>query len=351
MPELQSLLNDGHAAIVSNVGTLVQPTTKAQFQSSAVPLPLFSHADQQTQWWTSIANQAARTGWAGRIADYCARQGLGSNLAMNINLGGANYWQEGAVAQPYAMGVNGAAVLNELGNPYYRGGARTQALRDLLAQASRDGNPMVAQHAAIANNAIAKASLVGNAFAAAGTLATSFPAQPNDNALGAQLRAVALAINARATIGDARQIFFVRIGGFDFHDGQLANQHGLLRIVSQNLGAFWAALGEIGAQRTVTLFTASDFGRTLNGNSGGSDHGWGSHHIVLGGTVKPGWYGRMPALERGGPDDVGQGRVLPTTATDQYAATLARWFGVSDGDLDAVFPNLGNFPLRTLGFV
>lgn len=353
MPEMQALFNGGHMAILGNVGTLVQPTTLAQFNSggAALPLQLFSHADQQKQWWTGISNQQARTGWAGRIADFYANQGYSTRLAMNINVGGANYWQEGSVVQPYVLGVNGAPTMNVTNNPYYRGGSRAKASLDLLAQATTDGNMMVAQHAAIANNASAKVGVVDNALGSAGNIATKFPQFPNDNDLGAQMREVALMIKARASLGDARQIFFVRIGGFDFHNNHLGGQAELLRIVSQNVGAFWTAMNEIGAQNGVTLFTASDFGRSLNTNNGGTDHGWGSHHFVLGGAVTPGWYGQMPNLALGGPSDVGQGRVLPTTSHDQYAATLSRWFGVADADLDSIFPTLRNFGTRNLGFV
>lgn len=351
--ELQNLFNSGKMAILGNVGTLVQPTTAAQAAIGSVllPLQLFSHSDQQTAWWTSIANKPERFGWAGRIADFYADQGYRSKLSMNINVGGANYWQEGEVANPYVLGTGGAPVLLSTTDQYYRGGLRRQAALDLLNQATGNANLMVSEFASIENNAASKVGIINSALAAAGPVATAFPAFPGDNGLGAQFKAVANCIKARSQLGDSRQIFFVRLGGFDTHNNELGGQANLLNMVSKNVAAFWAAMGEIGLQNNVTLFSASDFGRSLGSNGDGSDHAWGNHHFILGGAVKPGYYGRMPSLAIGGPDDMGAGRVVPTTSTDQYAATLARWFGVADVDLPTVFPNLANFPTRTLGFL
>jgi len=353
-PELRNLFNAGKMGVVCNVGTLVQPTTVAQAKAGSAPLPLqlFSHADQQTQWWTSIANKAERTGWAGRLADFYANQGYNSKLAMNINIGGVNYWQEGNVAMPYVLGANGAPTLNVTNDGYYRGGARQRVALDLLSQAQSDGNLMVAEYARIQSNASAKVSLVNSALSAAGDLATPFPSFPGDSNLGGQLHEVARCIKAHSQIGDSRQIFFVQLGGFDTHNGQLGTQATLLNILSKNLNAFWTAMNEVGLQNNVTLFTASDFGRSLGSNGDGADHAWGNHHLVLGGAVKGGYYGTMPSLTIEGPDDVGAGRIVPTTSTDQYAATLARWFGVADTDLNTIFPNLANFGARrNLGFM
>jgi uncharacterized protein (DUF1501 family) len=194
--------------------------------------------------------------------------------------------------------------------------------------------------------------LVNNALGAAGDVATPFPSFPGDSGLGSQLHEVARCIKAHTQIGDNRQIFFVQLGGFDTHNGELASQASLLNILSKNLNAFWTAMGEVGMQNNVTVFTASDFGRSLGSNGDGSDHAWGNHHLVLGGAVKGGYYGTMPNLTVEGPDDIGAGRIVPTTSTDQYAATLANWFGVADTNLNAIFPNLANFGARrNLGFL
>jgi uncharacterized protein (DUF1501 family) len=163
---------------------------------------------------------------------------------------------------------------------------------------------------------------------------------------------VARCIKAKSQIGDARQIFFVALGGFDTHNGELGAQASLLQILSKNIKTFWDEMNVQGQQNNVTVFTASDFGRSLGSNGDGSDHGWGGHAMVVGGAVKPGFYGSMPDLAIGGANDMGNGRIVPTTSTDQYAATLAKWFGVADADLDTLFPNLTNFPTnRTLAFL
>lgn len=353
-PELRNLFNAGHLGVICNVGTLVQPTTVAQAKAASVPLPLqlFSHADQQTEWWTSIVDRAERNGWAGRIADFYVDQGYAARLAMNINIGGVNYWQEGRKAMPYVLGANGAPTLNTTNDAFYRNGNRRRVALDLLTQAQNDSNLLVAEYARIQMTAASRVSLVNDALAAAGDLSTSFPTFPADSGLGAQLHEVARCIKAHAQIGDSRQIFYVQLGGFDTHNGELESQARLLAILSQNLNAFWTAMNEIGEQNNVTLFTASDFGRSLGSNGDGSDHAWGNHHFVLGGAVRGGYYGTMPSLVIEGPDDVGAGRIVPTTSTDQYAATLANWFGVADTNLNGIFPNLANFgSRRNLGFL
>lgn len=355
-PELQSLFNNsGHLAILGNVGTLLRPTTAAQARNnSALPRQLFSHVDQQHAWWAGSGDPGSPYGWAGRVADLYSEQGVSARLAMNINIGGVNTWQDGNRTTPYVLGADGAPALDSTRDGAFRRGQRQQAALDLLNQAAHDANPMVAAYAGVETNAAAKLDLVNGALNRAGDLRTSFPTFPADSRLGAQLHEVARCIKAQSQLGDHRQIFFVRLDGFDTHNGQQGQQAALLQILSRNIGAFWNALGEIGQQRNVTLFTGSDFGRSLGSNGDGSDHAWGNHQFVLGGAVRGGWYGRMPNLAINGPDDVGNGRIVPTTATEQYAATLAHWFGVADSDLNTIFPNLPNFgggAARNLGFL
>lgn len=349
---LQSLFNTGRMAIVGNVGPLIVPTTKAQFQAGSVPLPpqLFSHLDQQIHWWTSRPDSTERLGWAGRIADLYTRNGYNPRLAMNINVGGSNYWQEGGESIPYVLGPNGAPTRFTTRSGW-RNGTRRQAALDLLAQGTGSAPLLTSEWGGIELNAQSKVSLVNNALAQSGSFVTQFQDEAGDHGIASQLRAVARTIRARSQIGDSRQIFFVNMGGYDTHNDELSLQGNLLRMLSRAINSFQSAMNEIGMQDSVTLFTASDFGRSLGSNGDGSDHAWGNHHMIVGGAVRGGYYGKMPSLALNGPDDAANGRVLPTTSTDQYAATLARWFGVADADLPVVFPNLVNFPTRTLGFV
>jgi uncharacterized protein (DUF1501 family) len=357
-PELQALFNSGKLAIVNNVGTIIQPTTATQAQGGSVPLPpqLFSHIDQTNQWATSTPQSADLFGWAGRIGDLFDSKGLTANLSYNINVGGSNYWQQGKTTLPYVLGTSGAPTLAVLGKGY-AGGTRTTAVQALMTQATTDPSPFVSQYQAIVANAGTKVSIVTAALGAAGKFTTMFPNNPGDGGqtgdsqLDAQLQEVALMIKANMTVGDLRQIFYVQILGFDTHNNELVQQGQLLKYVSGYMNNFWSAMGEINMQNSVTVFTMSEFGRTLGSNGDGSDHGWGSHQLVLGGAVKGGYYGTMPNLTIGGPDDFGSGRIVPTTATDQYAATIASWFGVAAADLPTVFPNLANFSSSNLGFL
>jgi uncharacterized protein (DUF1501 family) len=339
-------------AVMGNVGTLVQPTTVAQAQAASVTLPhqLYSHLDQTTAWMTSLPDQLSRIGWAGRLADVMAAQGFSPELAVNLTVAGNNYWQSGSTTQPYALSTGTASRLEVTSDSSYRNGARQAIAQSFITQASGGSNLLMAEFANLLVSADAKVDIVNNALNAAGDLATAFPSRTNDWGLGSQLHEVARVIKAHSSL-DARQIFFVEIGGFDTHNSELATQTELLSIVDANLSAFWTALNEIGAQNQVTLFTMSEFGRTLGSNGDGSDHAWGNHHLVMGGAVQGGWYGKMPSLAVGGADDVGQGRILPSTSTDQYGATLARWFGVDDTSLLTVFPNLANFSTKTLAFM
>lgn len=358
-PELAALFNKGNMAVVCNVGTLVQPMTAAQARAGSMPLPpqLFSHIDQTAQWMTSIPQSPEHFGWAGRLADLLASKGVGANLAFNVNVGGTNSWQDGKSTLPYVLGTDGAPTLDGTHDPYHANGARITAMKALLSQAASDSSPMVQQYQSVLASADSKVSLVSNSLMTAGDLKTQFPNPPTDgihqgdSSLDAQLHEVARVIKAQPQIGDARQIFYVQILGFDTHNGELATQANLLKYVSTDVNNFFAAMGEIGMQNDVTLFTMSDFGRTLGSNGDGSDHAWGNHQLVVGGAVKGGYYGTMPSLAVGGADDFSSGRLVPTTSTDQYAATLAAWFGVQPGDLPGLFPNLKNFNQQTLGFL
>ena len=345
MSGLQGLFNTGKAAILGNVGTLVAPVTKAQFQAGSVPLPpqLFSHNDQQNYWQTSRSDDARNLGWGGRIADLLFDANPGATIPMTVSLGSESNLARAADTNQYVLGTDGPRYYSHLEWDQER---RDAALA--LMQQGTQRHALERGFAANFNRSRANAIALGTALEGAPPLATPFP----NGYLAAQLRMVARLIAVRANLSLKRQIFFVSIGGFDHHDGLLADQPLLLAELSQALDAFYSATVELGVADNVTTFTASDFGRTLSSNGDGSDHGWGAHHFALGGAVRGGrFYGTMPRLQNDGPDDAGWGQIIPTTSVDQYAATLARWFGVGEPELDLIFPNLNNFASRNLGFM
>lgn len=351
VPELRSLFESSRLAWVLNTGTLVVPTTVAQFRAQSVPLPLnlFSHNDQQQAWMTSTPNSTEPYGWAGRINDLLRDQGFNPRLSLNVSLTGSNLWQGGRKTLGYAMGSEGAAQFNAIrfGNGAQIG-SRAEAFRALLAQGASSDSLLTREFAAVGNRAIDSAAFITDSLATVGDPATTFPTSN----LGKQLRMVARMIRSRSALGASRQMFFIGIGGYDTHDTQLRDQALRLADLSQSVKAFDDCMIESGVSNNVTLFSAADFGRTLTTNGDGSDHGWGNHHFVVGGAVRgKSFYGSFPDLARNSADDAGDGRLAPKISTDQYAATLARWWGVSDGDLDLVFPNLRNFNQRNLGFV
>jgi uncharacterized protein (DUF1501 family) len=347
MPAMVNLFQTGKAAVIANVGSLIQPTTRTQFLSGSVPVPpqLFSHNDQQDQWHTLNGRSNLRTGWAGRIADLLASETSAQQVALNISVFGNTPFQGGAGTEGYTLGTDGAPIyfgLTESAADIERRHAFERLLdHNWPSSYSR-------AFASVQRRALRNADIVNAALSRAPVLATPFPA----SLLAQQLAVVARMIAVRDELNMSRQIFFVAAGGFDTHDAQVPLQPGLMQDVSESIAAFHAATVELGIAERVTTFTQSDFGRTLTSNGDGTDHGWGGHQLVVGGAVRGREiYGRMPRLEIGGPDDASDGRIIPTLAIDQYAATLARWFGVPDAQLGVVAPNLGNFAQRDLGFL
>ena len=348
MQGVASLFESARCAVVANVGPLIAPTTKTQYQQKSVPLPpqLFSHNDQQDQWHSLRGQSTSKSGWAGRIADLVAGQVSSQQLALNVSLSGNTLFQAGNVATPYIMGASGATTFTGMGS-----GATATARKTGFTNVvnATYGSVYERAYAEIQKRALKYADLVNGALAAAPTLATAFPA---NSTLATQLQTVAKMIAVRDRLGMSRQVFFVATGGFDTHDDQLQDQPGLLGNVSASLAAFHAATVELGVAEKVTTFTQSDFGRTLTSNGDGSDHAWGGVQLVVGGGVKGRTiYGRYPVLAINGPEDVGGGRFIPAVSSDQYAATLARWFGVADADLPKIAPSIGNFAERDLGFL
>ena len=399
MPELATLFNNSNAAIVANVGTLVQPTTQAEILS-AVPPPLppqlFSHSDQTAYWQSSPPSNSPLSGWGGRIADFLASANP-AGLPTMTSVGGDDVFARAVNVASYAMNPGSATTLNFLDYSHDSTAtglcdtvgsydpAQTTAFCNLFA-AGTQANALERTFAASMNHSIGTAGMINSAIAAANAdnIAKGIPGKfpdPTGYELDAQLCTVAQLIWAAANnkgglSGLHRQVFFVNAGGYDTHSDQLAQHPDLLTLLSKSLKGFYDALTLVGLQNAATAFTASDFGRTLTPNNGGTDHGWGSHHFVVGGAVLGGnFYGNgigdtastnygviMPSLANPTTDwnvpspnknDAGDGygRIIPTTAVDQYAGTLAKWFGLSDSDILTIFPNLGNFSSKYLPFV
>lgn len=352
---LLPIFNAERMAVMLNVGTLIQPTTKAQYLAQSVPLPpkLLSHNDQQS-FWQAASAEGAQTGWGGRIGDLLQSGNANPSLTC-INPSGNAVFLSGRSAVQYAISTSGPIALNA--QTYLFGSATTAALlRQLIANPGGSHDFQVAI-SNVSKRALELQTLVSSQLSIAPKTVTAFPpaADPGSN-LGAQLQIVAKLISIGQELGARRQVFFVSAGRFDTHDN-LGTVHPLLmQNLANALRAFYDTTVELGVSEKVATFTASDFGRALTANEDGTDHGWGSMHFVLGGAVKGGrYYGINPTLANDGPDDFGQGRLIPTMSVDQYGATLASWFGVPASELQTVFPNLKNFagsPLGTnLGFI
>jgi uncharacterized protein (DUF1501 family) len=352
LTEVANLFSAGNLAILANTGTLVQPVTLAQYNSGVAALPpqLFSHADQQVEWQSSVPDQPFSTGWGGRLADMINALNSNPQISMSVSVAGQNSFQVGKTVSEYAINPSGAVVLSGSGTIGING-TRTTAQNAILSQ--QEQNLFEAAFGGATSNAIADSALVNSVLANAPKLTTTFP----NTSIGSQMQMIAKLISTASSFGLKRQVFFASMGGFDLHSDQLTAQATLFTQLSQAMNAFYSATTELGVQNQVTTFTASDFSRTFNTNgtnngTAGSDHGWGSHHLIMGGAVKgKDIYGQVPLLELGGPLDTGRGRWIPTTSVDQYAATLATWFGVSATNLPIVLPNIGRFASANLGFI
>ena len=344
---LLPLFNAGKLAVMLNVGTLAQPTTKAQYTAKSVALPpkLFSHNDQQS-YWQSSSPEGAASGWGGRIGDLL-QSGNGTSLLTCINAAGNAVFLAGKSAFQYSISTSGAIGLSGSTSLYSSATAST-ALKTLMT-GSR-ANIFENEHAKVSKRSLDTGAQITTALAASPAFTTIYPT----GSLADQLKIVARMISVSQELGAKRQVFFVSQGGFDLHDNLVAQEPVLLASVASAMKAFYDHTVELGIADKVTTFTGSDFGRTLVPNTDGSDHGWGSMHFVMGGAVKgQKFYGTPPVVADNGPDDVGQGRLLPGIAVDQYASTLASWFGVSNTDMTTVLPNMGSYNASTwnLGFV
>ncbi|WP_017666405.1 DUF1501 domain-containing protein [Porphyrobacter sp. AAP82] len=347
MPRMKALFDAGAMAPLLNVGPLIQPLTRAQYDAGVVPRPakLFSHNDQQSTWQSSQP-EGSRTGWGGRMGDLALTSNTNSMFTA-ISATGNAVFLSGQTAVPYQVSSSGATLFNPLQNGrLFNSAAASQALGTLLRSAS--GNVLAADYAQANSRSIQYGTFVNDALNSV-TVNTSFG---SGNRLADQLRVVARLIAARGRLGVTRQVFLVSLGGFDNHDGLIGTHDGLLAQVDLAMDAFYRATVELGVANNVTTFTASDFGRTLSSNGDGSDHGWGAHHFIVGGAVRGGrFYGRAPQVSVTGNDQVGQGRLLPAVSVDELSSTLGLWFGVAPSELPSVAPNIGRFASPDLGFM
>ncbi len=350
LPEVRQLIDSGVGALVANVGTLVQPTTRATVAAKLnLPANLFSHSDQQLQWQNAAQTAVTSTGWAGRMSDLLGSSfNSSASIPMITSVFGDTLFCDGQSTTPLAV-IPGNPAGVSCGE-----GAQECAVRQTLAQSFlsfASGLSLVQAENVITQNAYQYANVLTQALSAASPMATVFPA---NNPFAAQLQQIAQLMQVRSSFGVNRQIFFAGVGNFDTHANQFGQQSLLLAQFSSAISAFYQATQELGIANQVTSFTMSDFSRAFQPNSNsGSDHGWGSHHLVVGGAVQGAkLYGTFPTLALGGPDDSdANGRWIPSTGSVQYAATLASWFGVSTAQLSTIFPNLGAFSSANLGFV
>jgi len=363
MPEVQNLFNQGKLAVLCNSGPLVEPLTRTTYQNGTgkKPLQLFSHSDQVGLFQTAIANTVSQTGWGGRLADKTQALNGSATFPSNISIAGINLILTGVDTRQLAVADSNTSLANVLQLTMTgTTSEQTSRLASFNELRTLDNNFKLVK---AASDIRSSSIQTDNALSSVSpTLATTFP----NTSLGRQLKQVALLIKActdpLAEINMKRQIFFAQIGGFDTHSAEIGAQGSLLTQLSQAINAFYAATVDLGVQDKVTTFTMSDFGRTLQPagigvNAVGTDHAWGNHQLIVGGSVLGHTvYGTYPTLRLGGPDDTDggsnpRGRWIPTTSVEQYAATLATWYGLSTADLSAVFPLIGRFSTANLGFL
>jgi uncharacterized protein (DUF1501 family) len=348
MAGLVSQFDAGRVAVIPNVGTLVEPITKAEWdaRNRRSPPQLVSHNDQASIW-QAMRPEGARIGWGGRMGDLLASMNTYTNFTA-ISAAGNAVFLSGETVLQYQASSAGAVSIGGLTGSLFGSTSATNPLRSIVT--GDRGNLFENEHAKVVKRAIdAQVALTTNMVPTA-----SLPAPPANNSLANQLLTVARIIGARTALGIQRQVFYVSLGGFDTHDNQTANHAVLMQRLSEAIVYFNALMADpdVNAVNETTLFTASEFGRTLTSNGDGTDHGWGAHHFVAGGAVRgKEMYGAFPTIGVNTVDDVGQGRLLPKVSVDQYAGTLAKWFGLSDTQIATIFPNIVNFASRDLGFM
>jgi len=357
MPEVAGLFGTGRLAILANAGPLVVPLTRSDYTSNSKPRPqaLGSHNDQQSTW-QALGPEGVKIGWGGHLGDMVAAQNSNATFT-SISVAGNNVFSAGESTFQYSVGGGGATQIAGLSGTLFNSMTASTTLRSIV---TGDNTHLFAKELGlITKRSVDAQAAFQGAFTAATSLTPTNYIQPSSgnaqqNGLAQQLQTVVRVIAARNAIGAKRQVFMVSMGGFDTHDNQNPNQADLLARISHAIGYLDTALANVGGvdlRNNVTMFTASDFGRTITSNGDGTDHGWGSHHFVTGGAVRGGEiYGRFPIFGLNDNMDSANNAYLPVTSVDTIGATIGKWFGASDTNLDTVFPNLKNFP-RDLGFL
>ena len=360
LPEMQTLFEQGKLAVVCNAGTLVQPLTRAQYLAGAArPQQLFSHTNQIEQHQTAIATGSATTGWGGRIADRTAGRNPNGAVSMISSIAGATIFNVGNTTSPLIV-TPAPTPLNRVFALQGFGTAPDELARRAMMNRIRQQDDLNYTLVRAASQITEQAAGVSQQLSSDPSVTVAFP----ETVIGNQLKQVAKLLKFRTQLGMNRQIFYLQLNGFDTHTSQLNQQNNLLAQVSQAMKAFYDETEAQGIAAQVTTFTLSDFGRTLSpsgaGGGAGTDHAWGNHHFVLGGAVRGGdFYGQptsngsiFPALVNGAADDAEiRGRLIPTVSVETYAATLARWYGLSDADIPLVFPLINRFSTSNLNFM
>lgn len=351
---LKTLFDGGKAAILANVGPLIEPIANAAEYKSGkkrVPPKLFSHNDQVATW-QAFTPEGAKLGWGGRFGDLLGS--MNSNTVFTaISAAGNTVFLSGQNTFQYQISSGGAVGINNINSASLFGSPQGAAALKAVS-IGNSAHLFENEHGRVVKRSIDAQAAVSAALTSlpASDPKVALPTAQAQNRLAQQLQVVARLAGVSASLGVKRQVFFVSIGGFDTHDNQLTAQPALHASIAGAVDYFYNATVQLGIANNVTLFTGSDFGRTLTSNGDGSDHGWGSHHFIVGGAVKgQDVYGNFPVVKLGTAEDLGSGRLLPTTSVDQYAATLGRWFGVADSDLSTILPNIGRFPTRYLNFI
>ena len=345
---IAKLYNDGNLSFLANVGSLIEPTSRTDYNNrSNLPVGLFSHADLQRHWMTGTPHTRSQiTGWGGRMSDLLASSNQNPNVSMNISINGVNLFQTGGAVIPYIIGQNGATQIYGYGGGSVQDKIYTKTLDSILDQTY--SNLLSKSFSETQRNSI-DAAIEFNTQVSGVTFGPDV--NFNSESLSQRFKKIAQVIGASGELKQSRQVFFVTLGGFDHHSNLLPGQDTLMPQISRALSSFYAALTDLGCENDVITFSASDFARTLGTNGQGSDHAWGGNQLIMGGGIDGGKiFGDYPTSllipnhPIYGNLDLGRGRLIPTTSVDEFAAELAMWFGVSnEADLKTVLPNIGSF--------